>query len=184
MNRRRRRAALAIVGLAVLCAGLGSIAITTWSSLAGRDDDMHILEISSIDLTAGPQEAILSARGMVPGDAVTAAVTVVNSSSQPMTYAMSSDLVSAGGAALAKALVLTIKTIGSSCADFDGVTLFEGPVDEASFGHDGRGRPLAPATADILCFRASLPIDAENELQGVTSTVALVFDVSRQGAMR
>ncbi len=183
MKRRRRSAAVAIVGLA-LCAGLGSIAMVTWSSRAGGGGDRHSLEISSIDLTTGTQGATLSARDMVPGDAVTAAVTVVNSSSQPMTYAMSSDLVSAGGAALAKALVLTIKTIGSSCPDFDGVTLFEGPVSEAAFGNDGAGRPLAPATADILCFRASLPIDADNELQGATSTFALVFDVSRQAAVR
>ena len=156
----------------------------TWSGRAGGDDDQHSLEISSIDLTTGAQEATLSARDMVPGDAVTAAVTVVNSSSQPMTYAMSSDLVSVGSAALAKSMVLTIKTIGSSCTEFDGTTLFEGPVSEATFGHDGEGRRLAAATADILCFRASLPIDADDELQGATSTVALVFDVSRQAAVR
>jgi hypothetical protein len=183
MNRRRRGALYAMVGLAALGAGLGTIAIISGSSLAGGDDGRH-LDVSSIDLTVGTGEASLRARNMVPGDIVTSVVTVVNSGGQPMTYSMTHGLVSADGFPLANALILTIKTVGSSCTAFDGVTLFEGPVSEAAFGHDDTGRPLAAATADILCLRSSLPIDGENELQGAASTIALVFEATRQTAVR
>lgn len=183
MTRRRRLSAPTIVGLTVVCLGLGSNAIMSCSQPADGGAPRR-LEISSIDLTTGTRDAILEARGMVPGDAVTAAVTVTNSGRQPMTYAMSRGLVSAGGAALSAALVLTIKTIGSSCADYDGTTLFDGPLDEAAFGGEGNGRPLLAATAEILCFRAALPLDVDNALQGAATTATLSFGSSWQAAVR
>jgi hypothetical protein len=97
---------------------------------------------------------------------------------------MNPGLVTTGGAALAAALVLTIKTVGSSCADFDGITLFDGQLDKAAFGNEANGRPLAPATAEILCFRAALPIDTGNALQGRSTTIALSFGADLQGPTR
>lgn len=182
MIRRRGLKAFTIVGLAILCLGLGANAIMSGSRLAGGDD-LRRLAISSIDLSTGTRDAILSARGMVPGDAVTAAVTVANSGRQPMAYAMSHGLVSAHGAALSAALVLTIKTIGSSCADDNGTTLFDGPLDEAAFGTEGNRRPLPAATAEILCFRVALPADADDGLQGGATTVPLSFGASSQAAI-
>lgn len=181
MTRERRLAAFTILGLIVVCIWLGANAVMSgWRS----GDDLRRLEISSIDLATGARDATLSARGMAPGDAVTAAITVANSGRRPMTYAMSRGLVSAGGAALATALTLTIKTVGSSCADFDGTTLFDGPLDEAAFGSEANGRPLPAATAEILCFRIGLPFDTGNALQGAATTVTLSFGASTQAAVR
>jgi hypothetical protein len=183
MTRGRRAAALAILGLGVLCLGLGYNAIISRSQLS-IDGDSARLEASSIDLTTGGADAILSARGMLPGDAVTSAITITNSGRQPMTYAMSLGLASASGAALAGALVLTIKTVGSSCADFDGTTLFDGPLDQAAFGSQANGRPLPAATAEILCFQAALPFATGNALQGAATTVTLTFGADLQAAVR
>jgi len=180
MNRRRGIAALALVGLMGVCLGLGLNTVLRESGSA----DQAGLEISSIDLTSGAADATVWAADMLPGDTVATAVTVANSGRQPMNYAMSRGLVAAGGAALSRALVLTIKTIGSSCADFDGTALFEGPLDEAGFGSEGSGRPLPGATAEILCFRAALPLDSGNHLQGAATTVTLSFGSIRQAASR
>jgi hypothetical protein len=183
MTRERRLTTLAIVGLGVLCLGIASKAIMS-GSLSARGGDPLRLETTSIELTTGSGEATLSARDMAPGDMATAAITLANSGRQPMTYAMSLGLASASGAALAGALVLTIKTVGSSCADFDGTSLFDGPLDKAAFGSQANGRPLPAATAEILCFRAALPLDTGDALQGVATTVTLTFGADLQAAAR
>jgi hypothetical protein len=180
MTSRRGMAALALVGLMGLCLGLG-LNIVVGNS--GSADEVN-LEISSIDLASGAGDATIWATNMMPGDTVATAVTVANSGRQPMNYAVSRGLVAADGAILSKALVLTIKTIGSSCADFDGTTLFDGPLDEAGFGNEGSGRSLPGATAEILCFRAALPLAADNQLQGLATTVSLSFGSIRQAATR
>jgi hypothetical protein len=183
MTRGRWLEAITIVGLAVVSIGLG------WNTIASgsrpRDaGDPHRLEVSSIDLTTGSRDATFSAQGMAPGDAYTTAITVANPGREAMTYTMSHDPVSTGGALLSAALLITIKTVGSSCADDDGTILYDGPLDAAAFGSQGNGRPLAAATAEILCFRAALPLDAGNELQGAATTVTLSFGASLQSAVR
>ena len=183
MIRERRFSIFGMLGLGVLCLGLAYNAIISRSQpVDGRDQPR--LDTSSIGLTTGTGNATLSAHDMAPGDAVTAPMTIANSGRQPMTYAMSPGLVSAGGAALAAALVLTVKTVGSSCDDFDGTTLFDGPLNKAAFGSEGNGRLLPAATADILCFRAELPLDAGDALQGAATTIALSFSASSQAAVR
>jgi hypothetical protein len=180
MTRRRGMAALALVGLMGVFVGLG---FNTVLPASGSADQVG-LKVSSIDLASGAADATVWAANMLPGDTVATAVTVSNSGRQPMNYAMSRGLVAADGAALSKALVLTIKTIGSSCADFDGTTLFEGPLNDAAFGGEGGGRQLPGATAEILCFRAALPLHAGNQLQGAATTVTLSFGSVRQAATR
>ena len=183
MTRRRRRVIPLIVGLSAISLAFGWNAI---SSEAGTPEaaDKARFEVSSLDLSVGTRDTIMSARSMVPGDEVIAAVTVVNSGRQPLAYVMDRGVVSEGGTALAAALVLTIKTIGSSCTDFDGATLFEGPLDHALLDGDGAGRSLPAATAEILCFRAALPSDADNSLQGAATTVTFSFGAHGPEATR
>ncbi|MBA2381630.1 MAG: hypothetical protein H0V73_05915 [Chloroflexi bacterium] len=139
---------------------------------------------AAIEITTGTTSAILSAANMAPGDVVNAAFTITNSGSEAMAYGMRPGVVSAGGEALATALILTVRTVGSSCADFDGTVLFEGPLGTAAFGNDGDSRPLAGATADILCFRAGLPVDASDVLQGAGMSITLMFDGAAPAAVR
>lgn len=182
MTRERRLVALAILGLGVLCLGLGYDAIARARFVDPGDPARF--ETTSIELSTGTGDATLSARDMAPGDAVTAAITVSNPGPRPMTYGMSLALASAGEAALASALVLTIKTVGSSCTDFNGTTLFNGPLNQATFGSAANGRPLPAATAEILCFRAALPFGTGNVLQGSTTTVTMTFNAGWQAALR
>ena len=168
---------LAIVGLTVVSVGLAAVGIV--SNLA---PDVEVnppsLETSSIDLTTGSDDGTLSAFDMIPGDVVAATITVANSGSEPMTYGMRRGRVGGGGALLAATLQLTIRAVGTSCAAFDGVVLFDGQLDEAVFGGDGDRRPLAAATADILCLRVVLPTDTDDSLQGAATTIVLSFDRS------
>jgi hypothetical protein len=178
----RRLAAPTIVGLAVVVIGLRLNAMF-FGPEPDDGGEARGLEILAIDLATGPREAILSAHNMVPGDVVTVAITLTNSGPRPMTYAMTRGLVSAGGAALTAALALTIRTIGSSCRDFDGTIVFDGRLGEAAIGSEGTGRPLPAATAEILCFRTALPLDAGNGFQGAATTVTLSFGANVQAAI-
>jgi hypothetical protein len=180
MIRSRRIAIPTIVGLSAVFVALGWNALAACSRPAAAEAPP--LQISSFDLEAGTRMAILSATNMVPGDETAAAVTVVNSSDRAMTYTMTRGDVAAGGAALSAALVLTIRTIGSSCADRDGSVLFDGPLDAAAIGSAEDARPLAAATAEILCFRATLPLESDDGHQGLATSVALIFTASRPEA--
>ena len=164
-----------IVGLSVGCVALATVALV---SNLGPDVNPPSLETTSIDLTTGSDDGTLSALDMMPGATIPATITVANSGSEPMTYGMRRGNIDEAGAPLAAALLLTIKAVGSSCAAFDGAVLFDGRLDEAAFGGNDDQRPLAAATADILCMRVALPIETNNSLQGAATTVVLSFDAS------
>jgi hypothetical protein len=183
MTRGWRLVAVTASVLTVICLALGLDAILSRSRLSDVVDARR-LDISSIDITTGRGDAFLSASGMMPGDVVAAAFTVVNSGDRSMSYAMSQSRISDDGADLSAALMLTIRTVGSSCAHRDGMMLFDGPLDQAAFGIDGTGRPLSAASAEILCFRTTLPLEAGNGLQGAATTVTLSFGAVQQAAAR
>jgi hypothetical protein len=75
-------------------------------------------------------------------------------------------------------LLLTVKSVGSSCAAFDGETLYDGTLDAATIASADAGRSLPAASAEILCFRAFLPEDTGNDAQGGATTVTLAFAAS------
>jgi hypothetical protein len=183
MTRGRGLLVFTVVGMAVIGAGLGSKSIIARLRSEERGEPGR-LGTTSIDLAAGAGQATLSAHDMGPGDTTAAAITMSNSGARPITYAMSHDPVPADGLALAAALRLTVKTAGTSCADFDGTTLFDGSLDEAAFGGDENGRPLPAATAEILCFRVTLPSEAGNRFQAATAIVTLTFGSTLQGAVQ
>jgi hypothetical protein len=182
VTRERWLAAFAVLGLGILCLALAYDAFGRSRPAAGVEPTYF--ETSSIDLSSGTGNATLSATGMAPGDAVGAAITVSNSGARPMVYGMRLSLASAAGVALAAALDLTIKTIGSSCDDFDGTTLYDGRLAEAAFGSPVNGRPLPAATAEILCFRATLPVATGNAQQGTSTAVTLMFSAGWPAAGR
>jgi hypothetical protein len=173
-------AAATIVGVSAICVWLLSTALSPSRPVDG--DRPNRLAISSIDLATGSQDAVFSARDLVPGDSASAAITVVNSGAETLRYAIHGGRVSAGSPALAAALILTVRAVGSSCPAFDGDLLYEGSPDALAAGDGVGGRLLPAATAEILCFRASLALDAGNDLQGLTTTVVVSFDASIETA--
>ena len=174
---------LAIIGLGIFGIGVAYNAVTAQPRRLLHDHPVTI-GTAAIELTTGSGTATLSAANMAPGDVVSAAITITNSGREAMAYGMRAGDISTGSKALATALILTVRTVGSSCADFDGTILYEGPLGAATFGQDGDSRPLAGATADILCFRALLPVDTGDALQGAATSVTLMFGAGALAAAR
>ncbi len=117
----------------------------------------------------------------MPGDSLTAALTVDNTGTAALRYAMDATATSA----LGDALTLEVRTAGTSCAAFDGTsvlaaTALDGAgIGDSAQGDDAGDRVLAAVTGETLCFRVSLPFSAPNALQGATSDVTFTFDAEQ-----
>jgi hypothetical protein len=177
---RRRLMAWVVIALALI--GLGVLA---WFLLLVRPSiEAHDLRLraATIDVSEGPGDTNLSAEGMAPGDVATGVLTVSNSSRTSFKYAMHHGAISADSTALASALRLTITTGGTSCQDAGSSVVYDGPLSEAAFGDGGSARDLAAASAETLCFKAELPVETGNRVQGSTAVVRLSFAGYPDGA--
>jgi spore coat-associated protein N len=175
---------LLIIGLATGLFTLGSGAFFTDTA----EDTNNTITSGTVDISigAGPIVSVSSPPGMAPGDTVNGSVVVTNSGTLELRYAVTSTLVS-GDAAFAQQLDLTIKTLGTNCATFDGATLY-GPADfggtlgaeikligDKATGQDAGDRTLAAGANETLCFRVHLPDTTGNDHQGKTANVTFTF---------
>ena len=176
--RRRRRGMLALLlGLTTLSLGAGAFSLAIFTDTDSTDGTFAS---GTIDIVSSP-DFDLSVPALMPGDSATAALTIANSGSGAFRYAMTAD----APGVLGGALTLTVKTLGTSCAAFDG-TAVSGPtiLDNASFGspttgNDAGDRPLAAGANEVLCFRVTLPQGSGNALQGQTTTATFTFDAEQ-----
>ncbi len=140
----------------------------------------------SVSLTTSPTTGVVTFTGMVPGDQVTAPLTVTNNGSAALRYAVTS---STTENVLATQLALTVKTGVASCttAGFAATgTVVYGPaplgntVPLAIIGNTAQGaqagdRTLAPAASEALCFNVSLPLATGNTFQNLATTATFTF---------
>ncbi len=180
-----RRAGL----LGVLAAGLvagsmgaGALSLALFTSTAAVSN--NAFTAGTVIIGAAPATAALTAGNMMPGDTVNGQITVSNTGSAQLRYAMSSTSTNTDLKALRDQLTLTIKTLGTSCAAFDGTQLYAGALNGAAFGSNAAGaqagdRTLNAPGSEVLCFRATLPLATGNTFQGATTTATFTFDAEQ-----
>jgi spore coat-associated protein N len=182
-RRRRRRRLLALL-LASSVATLGtaafSLAIFTDSQAVGG----NAFTTGTIDISVAPASAVLTAAAMMPGDTVSGSLVVTNAGTAQLRYAMTSSSTNADGKGLRDQLSLTIKTLGTSCAAFDGTSIYSGALSAAAFGDPAQGaqagdRTLAAGVSSTLCFQASLALATGNGYQNATTTTTFTFDAEQ-----
>jgi spore coat-associated protein N len=152
------------------------------SFTAGRID----IKLNGADSVTG----VFAVSPMAPGDSQTQQVAVSNAGNIGLRYSVAAGTVTnADGLGLKDALVLKIKTLGTSCTAFDGTSLYDssagndgidGPVSGKLVGDAAQGaqtgdRSLAASGSEALCFQVSLPLSAANTLQGATTSAQWVF---------
>jgi len=178
-SRRRRRGILALLlGLTTVSVGAGlfSLAYFTDSDSTGTS-----FTSGTIIIDANPDPVVFTVNPIMPGDALTAALTVANTGTAALRYAMDTTATTA----LGDGLTLEVRQIGSGCATFDGASVLAATaLDGAGIGDNAQGddtgdRVLAAATGETLCFRVSLPFSSPNALQGLTSVVTFTFDAEQ-----
>lgn len=138
----------------------------------------------TIDIATSPASALVTYSNMMPGDTANGTLTVSNSGTAQLRYAMTSSSTNADAKNLRDQLTLTIKTQGTSCAAFDGTTLYTGALSAGAFGNPAAGaqagdRTLAAAAGETLCFRVNLPSGTGNAYQNATTTATFTFDAEQ-----
>ncbi len=109
-RRRRRRGILALLlGLTTISLGAGMFSLAIFTDSAASTGTFAS---GTIDITSSPTVAF-NVSNMVPGDTNTQALTIANAGTASLRYAMTADATNA----LGTELTLTVKTVGTSCAD-------------------------------------------------------------------
>jgi hypothetical protein len=177
MGSGRRRLMAGLLGLSVLSVGAGAFSLAIFTDTAASTGTFAA---GTIDITSSPTVAFTVAN-MMPGDTNTQALTIANAGTGALRYAMSA----AATNTLGTTLTLTVKSIGTSCAVFDGATVLAATaLNGAVIGSPTQGaqagdRTLAGGANEVLCFRVSLPLATGNTLQGITSAATFTFDAEQ-----
>jgi len=175
--RHQRLALAAALGLSAISLGAGAMSLAIFTDSAASTGTFTS---GTIDITSSPTVAFTLA-AMMPGDANTQALTIANAGTGALRYSLTTVATNT----LGDALTLTVKTLGTSCAAFDGTTVLAATaLDGATIGNPAQGadsgdRALAAASSEVLCFRVTLPLATGNTLQGVNSSVTFTFDAEQ-----
>ena len=175
--RHQRLALAAVLGLSVVGLGAGAMSLAILTDSAASTGTFTS---GTIDITSSPTVAF-TISAMMPGDADTQALTIANAGTGALRYSLTTVATNT----LGSALTLTVKTLGTSCAAFDGTSVLAATalngaaIGSPTQGADAGDRVLAAATNEVLCFRVSLPLATGNALQGISSSVTFTFDAEQ-----
>ncbi len=176
-----RRILLSLLAIGILASllGLGGLSLFT----ASTDNDANAFTSGSVDISTTPATAFLTMSNMAPGDSVTAQLTVSNTGTLELRYAMTTSATNDDTLDLRDALTLTIKTLGTDCTTFDGSelytgTLANGAMGDSTPGDDSGDRTLAVSGSEDLCFKVELPSSATGP-EGASTTATFTFDAEQ-----
>ena len=116
----------------------------------------------------------LSMDNLVAGDNFDAELTIANSGSLDLSYAMST--VTSGNAALAAAMQVTVRVrTAQPCSSRDGAVLYSGALSSAVLGNPAYGiqagdRSLAQGASEVLCFTVEAPTTITAQATSVGAT--------------
>jgi hypothetical protein len=175
------------VTAAALLLFTGIVSVTAMGLFTDSDAvPANAFTTGSVSLTTSPTTGVVTFTGMVPGDQVTAPLTVTNNGSAALRYSVTS---STTENVLATQLALTVKTGVATCttAGFAATgTVVYGPaplgntvplavIGNATQGAQAGDRALAPAANETLCFNVSLPLATGNTFQNLSTTATFTF---------
>ena len=181
-----------LILLAILAVGtLGGLAQgeTAASFRSTAADTANVFNARTVDIASSPSSAFITLNGMVPGETVTAPLTITNSGTMQMTYAVSSSVTN-DGKGIAAQLDLTIKRGVGTCTNAGfgatGTVVYgaNGPLGTIGSSlnligtpasYPNGGRTLAPDANEVLCFQVTLPASSGTAFQGAATTATFAF---------
>lgn len=122
----------------------------------------------------------LSVDGLKPGTVKYAALPVNNAGDLAFDYTLKTT--TPAGDALASALTLAVNSVAGTTCDAASYGAGTAVVAEGSLAvaPASTARSLAGAASETLCFKVALPSDADNALQGQSTTATFTFDATQQ----
>jgi hypothetical protein len=176
-RRRRRRGLIALLlTLSVATAGAGVFSLAVFTS---SQASTGAFTTGTIVLGVSPS-TMFTVTNMLPGDTGSQTVTVSNTGTGALRYAMSSSSTNADTKNLRGQLQFTVKT--GACAGT--TSLYSGTLNGAALGDPTQGaqagdRTLASGGSEQLCFAWSLPLATGDAFQGATTTTTFTFDAEQ-----
>lgn len=170
---------LAIVGI-LATFGLAASALFTSSATVNS----NTFSTGSLALTTSPTSTLVTFTNMAPGDQVTAPLTITNTGTLQLRYAMTSSSTNTDSKNLATQLTLNIKSGVTTCTNAgfggSGTSIYDGMLGAALFGDPAQGqqagdRSLNGGAGETLCFNVSLPSSTGNAFQNATTTTTFTF---------
>jgi len=190
-HRTRRRTLLAfagVVAVASIAAGAGAVSLALFTSTTTVTETFTT---GTLTIGTTPASTLITFTAMAPGDQVSAPLTVQNTGSLDLRYAVSSSATNGDGKGLKDQLVLTIKSGVTTCSNAawgaDGTVLYTGDLDgttgvligNPATGADPGDRDLLAGASEVLCFNVTLPLSTGTAFQAATSTATFTFDAEQ-----
>lgn len=181
---------MALVGVGAIAAAVGVASQAIWTDTASVPSNSF--STGSVDISTSPVSALLTLTTAKPGDSNPASggaqLQVNNAGTLNFIYAVT--VATTPTTALDSELKLTIRgvdvtTPGTPCNDFDGTVLY-GPdgnlkpasgklIGDPATGQQTGDRTLNASTNEYLCFKVTLPSNAPNTAQGLSTTATFTF---------
>jgi len=146
----------------------------------------NTISAGNIALDDAPDSAFLTVSNMIPGDTSISSVTLTNSGTGDLRYAMTTSADNTDTKNLRDQLQLTIRTkTVNPCSSEDGTIIYgpgilsSGVFGSAAQGADAGDRALLAAANEILCFKVELPIASADTYQNATTTATFTFDAEQ-----
>jgi predicted ribosomally synthesized peptide with SipW-like signal peptide len=177
-----------VVLLGALTGLIGDGTLASFRSTASAS--ANSFTAGTVDIAHLPASALLTVSMMVPGETLTAPLSVTNSGSLSLRYALSSTVTNPDGKGLGGHLTLTIKRSVTSCtpAEFGatGTVVYgpDSPLGTLGSSHNMIGTPgafpnggrlLNSGAHESLCFQVKLAPTTATSYQGATTTATFDF---------
>jgi spore coat-associated protein N len=181
-------------GVVLLGALTGLVDSGTFASFASTGTGTaNVFAAGSIDIANSPASALLSISDMVPGETVTAPLTVTNGGTLQLRYALASTVTNPDAKGIGAQLTLTIKSGVTTCTNAgfgSSGTVLYGSAPLGALGSSlnligtpasfpNGGRTLAASSGEALCFQVSLPAATGTSYQGGATTATFAFSAQQ-----
>ena len=179
----------------VLALSLSAVAIVATGAVFTDSEAIgaNAFTTGTIDLSVAPATAVVTFSDMLPGDVVTAPITVSNEGTVEYRYSVTSEADDTDGLGLAAQLDMTIKTGVTACTNggfgTDGAVVYGAAdlgsaagidvIGDPSQGADTGDRTLAASDDEVLCVQVTLPLATGNAYQGAATTAQFTFDAEQ-----
>ena len=177
---KRRNFFILLLAAGVLAGAPWAVTQAVWTD--SQDVTGNTFSTGSVDISTSPTSALVTFASMVPGDKVTAPLTVSNAGTMQLRYAMTTSIT--GSTTLSDGLELQIKSGVTTCNnasfDADGTSLYNSSLTAGAIGNPAAGsqagdRTLNASANEVLCFQVRLPSNASSTLQGLSTTATFTF---------
>ena len=184
---RRRRRFLMFVTAVLAMASIGTTAYTFALFTSSAANGANAFATGTIVIGVTPASAVLTASNMMPGDVANGTLTVQNTGTGTLRWAMTTAATNTDTKNLRDQLGLVVKTKDTNtagCGNFNGTQLYSGSlaaaaVGDPAVGDQGSDRTLAGAASEVICYRATLPIATGNTFQGAATTATFTFNAEQ-----